>query len=253
MNVKTFLIHCTALCLLASCKKNSDSTAGAIGNNGNVVNKLKYYVEEDHLSGNNQTDSFSFVYNGNALMNMTGTNLKFVYGYPAPNVVTFDLYEHGAFSIHEIAYLKGAYVDSAFQYNSSLDSTTQKYVYNGNLLISETDYDYSAAGGAVPFRRDTYTYDSKGNMIKDVEDNGVGGINTIKTYTYTDKLLQVSTSPVYVPLFSKNLPATLTVTDGAGNVYGTVTYSYVFDSSGRLTKETDMEDNGGYVIKTYGY
>ena len=72
-------------------------------------------------------------------------------------------------------------------------------------------------------------------------------------YTYTDKLLQVTTNPIYYPLPSKNLPATLTVTDGAGNAIGTVTYTYVFDSSGRVTKETDTEDNGDYVVKIYGY
>ena len=254
MNIKNLLAIGVVICLLASCKKNSNSNSTATGNNGNALSRLKYYIEQTNISGPVQADSFAMAYdNDGRLISMTGQSLKFVYTYPSSNSFTLDLYENGAMSIHEVAYIKGSYVDSTFQYNNTNDSTTQKFVYKGNLLISETDYDYSAAGGATPSRRDTYTYDNNGNAIKDVEDDGSGTINSIKTYTYTNQLLQVTTSPFYFPLFSKDLPATLAVTDGAGNSMGTVTYSYVFDSSGRVTKETDTEDNGYYVIKTYGY
>jgi hypothetical protein len=250
MRTKTWLTATMALGLLASCKKNSGTNSG---NNGNL-SKVKMYIEDVHVPPYNQTDTFYLAYdNDGRLTSMTGPTLKFVYAYLTSNSFSFDLYENGALSIHEIAYIKGSYVDSTFQYNNTNDTSTQKYVYNGNLVMSETDYTYSVLSAPAPFRRETYTYDANANMIKDVEDDGTGRINNTTTYTYTDKPLQFTVNPIYYPMMSKNLPATMKVVDNLGNVSGSVTYSYVFDSSGRVIKETDTEANGQYVIKTYSY
>jgi hypothetical protein len=73
------------------------------------------------------------------------------------------------------------------------------------------------------------------------------------TFTYTTYPLNVRINPTYFPAGSKYLPATQKLTDGFGNSLGTITYSYVFDSSGRLSKETDSADNGDLVVKTYIY
>jgi hypothetical protein len=252
MNEKRLLAFGAALCLLAaSCKKNSDVSSG---NNGNSLNKVKMYIEETHVPTYNQIDTFYLSYDNNGrLTSMTGPTLKFVYAYTGSTSFTLDLFENGAQSIHELAYVKGSYIDSTFQYNSTHDTTTQKYLYNGNLLLSETDYDYTVAGGSVPYRRETYTYDNNGNMIKDVEDDGTGRINNTSTYTYTNKPLQFTINPTFYPFMSKMLPATKKVVDNLGTVNGIVTYEYVFDSAGRVTKETDTEDNGDYVIKSYAY
>jgi len=90
-------------------------------------------------------------------------------------------------------------------------------------------------------------------LTKTVQADGSGTINTITTYTYTDKPFQLTTSPAYYPLQSKNLPATETQTDGSGNPIATVTYTYTFDSQGRVTKETDAVAPGVFVVKSYVY
>jgi hypothetical protein len=91
------------------------------------------------------------------------------------------------------------------------------------------------------------------NVIKDIQSDGQGNVNTISTYTYTNKPLSVTISPIYYAPGSKYLPATQQQTDGTGNPTASVTYSYEFDSSGRLTKETDLINNADVATKTYIY
>jgi YD repeat-containing protein len=236
-----------ALLLLAACKKNSGT------NSQGAVNKLKMYIEDDRTLNGHQTDSFAVTYdNDNRITGLVSPNLKFAYAYSAKSF-TLDLYENGQFSIHEIAYINSAsYVDSTFQFNNTNDTTTEGYTYKGNQLVSKTTYLYSRLGTSID-SRDDYTYDNNGNMTKDVQSDGQGNINMVQTFTYTDKPANVTIHPTYFAQPSKYLPATLKLTDGAGNSLGTVTYSYAFDSSGRLIKETDTADNGDVFVKTYVY
>jgi hypothetical protein len=90
-------------------------------------------------------------------------------------------------------------------------------------------------------------------MTQDVNSDGYGNINTIATFTYTDKPLNVRINPTYYPQPSKFLPATQRLMDGSGALYATVNYVYVFDGSGRLTKETDTVSDGEIATKTYVY
>ena len=71
-------------------------------------------------------------------------------------------------------------------------------------------------------------------------------------YNTTDPFVQMI-NPTYFATQSKYLPATQTLTDGSGNPQGTITYTYVFHGSGRLTKETDAGSNGDVGVKTYVY
>lgn len=166
---------------------------------------------------------------------------------------TLDLYTNGAFKVHEIAYINSpSLVGSTFQYDNTNDTTTKGYVYSGKLLMQKSTYDYSALTGAEINTQDDYTYDNNGNPIKDIQSDGYGDVNTTSTFTHTDKLLNYSIGPTYIPQ-SKNLPATQVQTDGSCNHIETVTYTYVFDSSNRLTKETDALDTGESVMETYVY
>ena len=249
MRIKPLLATAIALCLFAACKKNDDGS----GSNGGFL-RLSSYIEETHIGTNTQKDTFAVTYdNQGRLTSLVSPALKFQYAYNGNTSFTLDLFENGALSIHEISFINaGLHVDSTFQYNNTHDTTTEKYVYNGALATTKTTYDYTHAGGAVVDFRDTYTYDNNSNVTKDVQDDGNGNIQQTTTYTYTDKAIQISINPSYMPI-GKNLPATATVTDGSGIPIGKVTYTYVFDNSGRLTQETDTQDNGSYVVKTYNY
>ncbi|HEY4287875.1 MAG TPA: hypothetical protein VGN00_12305 [Puia sp.] len=247
MTTKHLFAALSILYVFASCNKNNSSESS-----GNTT-KLKLYIEDVQASGYHETDSFAVNYdNNNRITSMVSPNGKFVYTY-SDKSFTLDLYNNNQLSIHEILYLNNIpYVDSTFQVNDTNDSTTEKYTYNGKLLTRVTTYDYSKSGTTV-FSRSDYTYDNDGNLIKDIETDGSGTVNTISTYTYTNHRLNMPIDPIYYPLQSKYFPATQKQTDGAGNVIANVTYSYLFDSSGRITKETDMLDNGEVATKTYIY
>jgi hypothetical protein len=244
----TLIAFLSAIGFLTACKKNGGTDA-----NGNP-NKLKWYIENAVSGGSNVTDSFSVSYdNNNRLIALSSPQLKLVYAYPSSKTFTLDLYEYGQLDIHEIAYINSAsLLDSTFQYNNTYDTTTEKYIYNGNLLMREITYDYSGHVSAIS-SQDDYTYDNNGNMIKDVNSDGFGNINYMSIFTYTDKPTNVLVTPTYYPQPSKFLPATQQLADGGGNVYAVVNYTYVFDSSGRLTKETDTDTSGDVDTKTYVY
>ena len=220
---------------ISSCKKeNSNDTTN------NNPNKLKLYIEDATNTSFGAIDSFTVSYDGNnRLTGLTSPNLKFVYAYSS-NSFTLDLYEYGQVSIHEIYYINSSsLVDSTLQFDASGDTTTEKYVYSGKLLTSLSTYDYTTAGGAEIYSENDYTYDNNGNVIKEVDSDGNGDVNTISIFTYTDKPLNFSTSPIYLPVGSKYLTATKSQTDGSGNPDCYNCFSYVFDSQGRVTKETD--------------
>ncbi len=248
MKWKALIVPALLLVLFSSCKKDSSNSSASNSN------KLKLYIEDATNTSYNTIDSFSFTYDGqNRITSIYSTNIKTVYAYPTSNTFTLDLYTNGAFNIHEVAYINGSsLVDSTFQYNNTNDTTTEGYVYSGRLLMRKSSYTYTQATGGQIDTQDDYTYDNNGNPTKDIQSDGYGNVNTISTFTYTDKLLNYSIGPTYIPQ-SKNLPATQVQTDGSGSHIATVTYTYVFDSSNRVIKETDAVDNGESVVKTYVY
>lgn len=250
MPVKHLLIFALATFFLFSCKKNNGTNSTGPG--GSSV-KLKMYIETLEYAGSQVADSFTVTYdNSNRITSLASPDLRFEYAYSATSF-TLDLFESGVLSIHEIAYINSAsYVDSTFQFNNTSDTTTEGYSYSGKQLVHLVTYSYSSSGSEIE-TVDDYTYDNNGNMIKDTQTDGSGNINQISTLTYTTKPLTVSINPTYFAPASKYLPATEKVTDGSGNPLGTVSFSYTFDGSGRLAKETDTEDNGAVGTKTYIY
>lgn len=248
MRTTALLAAVTTLCLFASCGKDYKSGID------NGTGKPQTYIEETHVGSFNQTDTFNLSYDASGrLINMVSTKGKITYTYGANNTFSMELYQSGMLIIHENVFVNSTLqIDSTFQYNNVHDTTTEKYLYNGLLLASKLTYDY-ASQGPVLSTRNTYTSDNNGNILKDVEADGGGNVNTTTTYTYTDKPVQFSINTTLSLLPSKNLPAMMTVVDGGGVPLNSVTYSYTFDNSGRLTKETDAIDNVGTVTKTYLY
>jgi len=247
MITKYLPVAVIAVCLLNSCKKNSGTDSSG------TPDKLKMYIENATTGGLNQVDSFAVSYDGNnRITSLASPALTFNYAY-SNNSFTLDLYNFTQLSIHEIAYINSSsFVDSTFQFDNTSDTTTEGYTYAGGLLTRMMTYNYSSAGSTI-YSEDDYTFDNNGNGIKDVNSDGYGNINTIYTFTYTTYALKTRINPTYFPAASKYLPATQKLTDGFGNSLGTITYSYVFDSSGRLSKETDSADNGDVAVKTYIY
>ena len=235
-----FTIVCA--CALFSCKKNSNSTSP------NDPNKLKLYIEDLSQAPENKIDTFTVTYDAdNRITAVTAPDLRFVYTYGSGASFTLDLYVLNALSIHEIYFLNNQmYVDSTFQYNDTNDTTTEKYVYSGTRLASLTDYDYTTFGGAQLYSEDEYQYDNNGNVTTDTQIDQYAGV-TITTSTYGSQILNFSISPSYSAMLSKNVPLTQVQTDGYGDVNASITYTYTFDSKGRVTKQTATDSISGYI------
>src|ERR1700744_2014184 len=99
MPVKQLLIFALAPFFLFFFKKNKGP------NSGGSSTKLKLYIESLAYLGQQQTDSFTVAYdNSNRITSLASPDLRFAYTY-ADKSFTLDLYENGALSIHEIAYI----------------------------------------------------------------------------------------------------------------------------------------------------
>jgi hypothetical protein len=247
MPIKHLTFFALTVFVLVSCKKNSGTNAAE------NANKLKTYIENDTVGGTIQSDTFAVSYdNDNRLTGLVSPNLKEIYAYQSKSY-TLDLYVNGVLNVHEMFFINGSsLVDSTIQYNNTNDTTTEGYVYNGTTLTALLTYDYINNIASID-SRDDYTYDNNGNLLKDVQSDGYGNVSLVYAYTYTTDPITARIKPTYYPLQAKYLPATLTLTDGFGNPQGTITYTYVLDSSSRLTKETDAADNGDVSTKTYIY
>lgn len=99
--------------------------------------------------------------------------------------------------------------------------------------------------------QESYTYDNTGNLLKDSLGDQSGNLTSISTYPNNLFLHLIGT--ICLPVQEKDLLATLVYSDRSGNLQSNVVDSYVFFSSGRLTKETDADDNGQTVIKSLVY
>ncbi|HEV2481857.1 MAG TPA: hypothetical protein VGS79_19455, partial [Puia sp.] len=207
MPVKQLTYFALAICLLASCKKNSGT------NSNGSSNKLKMYIEAEQTGGTSLTDTFYVSYdNNNRITGLSSPQLKFVYAYQSKSL-TMDLYEYNQLSIHEIFWLNNAsVVDSTLQYDNTNDTTTEGYDYNGNLLTAKLTYNYTSSGGASIDMREDFTYDNAGNLLKDVQSDGYGNVNQVTTYTYTTHAVDLPVNPTYQPLQAEYLPATETLT-----------------------------------------
>ena len=216
--------------------------------------KIKTYTEDVRSSfWGNFVTTYNLSYDGNdrlvSLIDASNPGNKFVWAYPSSSKYTHDIFNDNDLEIHVDFFLNSkSLVDSSFQYNSTADSSTEKYLYNSaNQLIKYYEYDYSKATGSSLWNTTTYTYDGAGNMVKAQDDQN------IYTYEYyTDKVyVTPQTIPVLVPMEKANLLKKVTVTDGFD--VETATYTYTFDNKDRISTRRYDISNGDVVIETYTY
>jgi len=248
--ITLFAAVATVIVVLSSCQKETASNSPL----PTQSIKIKTYTEDVRSSiwGTSVT-TYNLSYDSDDRLvsgvDANNSGNKIVYGYPSSTKYTVDIYDNNVLQIHGDYFLNSlSLIDSAFQYNNTADSSTEKYVYNAaHQVIKWYQYDYSKVTGSDLWNVTTYTYDGAGNMIK--ADDG----QTVITYEYyTDKLyVSPQTVPVFVPLEKANLLKKVTITDGID--VGTGTYTYTFDSKDRISTQREDYSNGDVVIKTYTY
>ena len=226
---------------MLACKKESNE----------VSKKAKTYIEEVNVTGYHTSDTFNLSYDADGrLVAMEGKNGKFLYQY-ATGRVTTDIYNGNQLSIHTVAFLgSNNYIDSTFQYNDTNDSSTEKYTYNSaNQLMQIRRYDYSVATGTTFYEKTLLNYDNNGNVISEVTTGSNGAVKNAVNTTYTSTPAQYPIPVPYLPVQYNNLPQTRNDSQGGQ----TFTFTYDFDSQGRIVSETGTSNLSGTVVKRYGY
>ena len=232
------------VCFLISCKKE-DST----NNNGNTSSKIKTYREDVIAGTEHDSATFDVGYDNSdriiSLISESNPGDKFLYSY-GTGKNTMDIYNSGVLSIHNEFYLDSrSFIDSAFQYNDTQDTSSDKYVYNSaNQLIKDIFYDIEDGVATIDDETD-YTWNSDGNISQSTD-----GSATNSYEYYTDKLNNINLF-VGFSATSKNLVKT--TTGDLGGQQDTFTHIYTFDSQNRVLSETASDNIGNTVMKTYTY
>ncbi len=246
------MIAALAILAATSCQKDIDPQPGQ-----STKTKIKTYIEDATKTPYNFIDTFNVAYDASdriiSVANSGGDG--FYYSYNATSF-TMDLKQGGQLNIRDISYINSnQLVDSTFQYNDTNDSSTTKLVYNaGKQLIQVLYYDYTRAGGGKLTGKESYTYDASGNLVTQTDTNASGGVTDIITFTYSNFPVGIDLfNNVFRPAMAKNLPLTITTKGPGGNVRSIETRAYTFDSDNRLHTETDSDNFGNVVVKTFLY
>ena len=238
------LLTCTVLVIgFFSCKKSNDSPASSSA-------LPKTYTEDVRSSVLTTVVTYNLTYdNKNRLISMAAipepSIVKFVYQYPDDHTITMDLYNSNQLSIHEKFWLNSfSLVDSTFQYDDTQDTTTEKYFYDPNHLVTTTnEYDYNGAISTLSDQT-TYTYDNNGNALTQSSNSGTNSF----TY-YTDLPYNLSMGLTFVAGPKYFIKTTSNNASGA-----VATHFYKFDSSDRLIQDSAyVSVADAILIKTYTY
>jgi hypothetical protein len=240
------------LLTLSSCQKEiTGDLQPTDSNQSTAMAKVKTYTEE-YTSGTTQrAGTYELTYDGSGrVLSINSTSTpgdKFVFNYNSDNTYSMDLYNANVLSIHQIFFLNNLpLVDSSFQYDLAMDTTTEKYLYNSsNQLVSLKFYSYSNRSGSKLLNTTSYTYDNNGNIVNETDAIS----NTTYEY-YPDLANNLSLGFIYL-VQDKNLVKTTTYT--LGSTKQTTNHTYTFDSNHRVTSEKAISNNGEVLVKTYTY
>ncbi len=245
------IIAATMILAATSCQKNLTGDTGS-------STKIKTYIEDASKTPYNSIDTFNIAYDGSdRIISMVASSGSggFYYSY-TPTSYTMDIKLGNQLNIREVSYINSnQLVDSTFQYNDTNDSSTSKLVYNAaRQLVQVLYYDYTKAGGGILSGKESYTYDASGNMITQTNTDASGTVTETITSTYSTFTAEIGLfNLLYRPAMYKNLPLTITTKSRTGNIISVENRAYTFDSNNRVTTQTDSDNMGNVVVKTFLY
>ncbi|MGF2414586.1 MAG: hypothetical protein ACQUYJ_19780, partial [Ferruginibacter sp.] len=181
---------------------------------------------------------------------------QFLYTYNGTSGYVMELKKGTHLNIYLVNFLNSSLlIDSSFQYNDTKDSTTMKFIYNASKqVVEQKTYSYSLSKGIALSRRDTFTYNTEGNVLTHTELGVNGTTNYTETYTYTNFAgSNFGYGTPYAPSMYKKLPATISIYYPGSNQTVVSNFTYVFDSSNRLIKSTQINSAGNSLVKQLEY
>lgn len=153
-------------------------------------------------------------------------------------------------------------ISSTEELINSILTQTHSFVYddNGRLTQAITYQDIPEEGGVVPVSKDTYAYDSRGNLTRQqryyyTNQGTQEHLLTTQDFSDYDNKLNSESFFLVIPInptarMFQNNPGKLEVRNGNGVLAFTDTYSYTYNEAGyALTKSTHSVGSG--IDETY--
>ena len=225
--------------------KEYNVTKTLIYDNSNRLIQIQY--KTDLADGNVMLSFHDFQYDdrGRLAESSTDTGWRYLYTYCDNRIVRTDEFINGAKS----------------------DYHTFQYDYKGRLIERITYQNIPAEGGEIPVAMDTYSYDSRGNliMLRLYYYTSYGLESRLLTeLAYSDYDNKINSEEYFDILginplvrLRKNNPGKLMVKNDKGNVSSTETYRYTYHEKGyALTKKADVvfyNGNSGSYEATYTF
>jgi hypothetical protein len=246
MRAKIGLMAALFLCLFASCGKN--------GNSSQKPAQKKMVIEETRGAGLHLNDTTYYSYDQAGRVTMVkDSDTRTEYTYGSGSSYSAEIFKSYGLYLHEIFFVQSSNVDSVLRYDDRGDTSVIRYIYNGSLPVSETYYDYTPTGGAMPSFGMRYTWDNNGDLITQQQVDRTGAAINFTTYTYQHNPSQPANGYTSVSPASKDLPATFSVTIPSGNALVSGTYTYAFDRAHRVVRQTQTQDNGVVITRYISY
>ena len=134
------------------------------------------------------------------------------------------------------------------EYDTQGDTSSQKYLYDGNQqIITLKEYNYATVTGSVLTETTTYQYDNTSDLLKVTSDTNV------VTYSYANNTINNLNMGLNYYKQGKYLPDNVTETSSISSFTETGVHTYTFDSQKRLIMDKLTTNNGLVATKQYYY
>lgn len=247
-NLKTFILIIT-VCTFFSCTKTESNNAVSLTDfvktvsvsDGSVSYKDElFYDSQGRIDSVNKENGFG----------------RIIYKYPTTNKIIGQLIKNSnnELLIYWEVYLNSANLqDSAFQYNNTKDSSSEKCIYNAqSQLINFKRYRIKNKVTTHILSETVYEYNINGNVIRETSIYYGGTTPVITNYSYTNTPFSFNYGTLYPYPYqrSKHLVLRKSV---LGTFIQTSDYSYTFDNKNRVSTEKEVRNSSTSIVTSYTY
>lgn len=179
------------------------------------------------------------------MINAANSGDKFLFTYNTGGF-DFDIFASGQLTIHELVFLNAGLMDSTIQYNDEGDTTSEKYFYNGDKLLTKLNRYVRTNSQDVLDDVVQYTYDSNKRLLSESDNFSV------TNYEYNgSELNNINVFPLYTST-SVALPSRVLFTSGGEQTI--IDHTYTFDEKNRLTVDKAViSGTSEEVTKSFTY
>jgi hypothetical protein len=218
---------------------------------------VKTYIVDETNAAGHRVDSFTVYYDAtDRILKALSPDSSVLFRYLSGTTFSKQVKSDSITTLIELFYVSAnQQVDSSLRFTIDGDSIKQKFEYNDqHQLIVKRTYHFTNTQGLMLLRTNDYTYDANGNRIKDIESDELANVISTTSFTYGEQSADLFTIRTFFePKPYINLPLTeSTLFNGSGTTVS-YQYSYTFDEFGRVVTQTQTDNLGNTIVRTYKY